>query len=246
MISKFKLADKKLLLIGLSYIFVVSVIFFFEILNNDYSIVNHYTVPVFVGFTVFFILLLLNQFLIRFSFYRDTVNFKNHRFIGFMIIFVYFLGFSGSLFLPYDKLFHFDKVEYAFQYFYPGEKLLKKYNNDIYRYIYYGNEEEVNFTSYVNKDDTFVEVDDYFEKIKLENGDLYYKYIEETDKSVVLFSSDVYVKNDYIVGDNRNSVFEYDCVKTNKRYYLYYAYINGKVDNTYEIFVNNIIMKVGE
>ena len=79
MISKFKLADKKLLLIGLSYIFVVSVIFFFEILNNDYSIVNHYTVPVFVGFTVFFILLLLNQFLIRFSFYRDTVNFKNHR-----------------------------------------------------------------------------------------------------------------------------------------------------------------------
>ena len=246
MISKFKLADKKLLLIGLSYIFVVSVIFFFEILNNDYSIVNHYTVPVFVGFTVFFILLLLNQFLIRFSFYRDTVNFKNHRFIGFMIIFVYFLGFSGSLFLPYDKLFHFDKVEYAFQYFYPGEKLLKKYNNDIYRYIYYGNEEEVYFTSFVNKDDTFVEVDDYFEKIKLENGDLYYKYIEETDKSVVLFSSDVYVKNDYIVGDNRNSVFEYDCVKTNKRYYLYYAYINGKVDNTYEIFVNNIIMKVGE
>lgn len=246
MISKFKLADKKLLLIGLSYIFVVSVIFFFEILNNDYSIVNHYTVPVFVGFTVFFILLLLNQFLIRFSFYRDTVNFKNHRFIGFMIIFVYFLGFSGSLFLPYDKLFHFDKVEYAFQYFYPGEKLLKKYNNDIYRYIYYGNEDEVNFTSFVNKDDTFVEVDDYFEKIKLENGDLYYKYIEETDKSVVLFSSDVYVKNDYIVGDNRNSVFEYDCVKTDKRYYLYYAYINGKVDNTYEIFVNNIIMKVGE
>ena len=212
MISKFKLADKKLLLIGLSYIFVVSVIFFFEILNNDYSIVNHYTVPVFVGFTVFFILLLLNQFLIRFSFYRDTVNFKNHRFIGFMIIFVYFLGFSGSLFLPYDKLFHFDKVEYAFQYFYPGEKLLKKYNNDIYRYIYYGNEEAVHFTSFVNKDDTFVEVDDYFEKIKLENGDLYYKYIEETDK----------------------------------RYYLYYAYINGKVDNTYEIFVNNIIMKVGE
>lgn len=246
MISKFKLADKKLLLIGLSYIFVVSVIFFFEILNNDYSIVNHYTVPVFVGFTVFFILLLLNQFLIRFSFYRDTVNFKNHRFIGFMIIFVYFLGFSGSLFLPYDKLFHFDKVEYAFQYFYPGEKLLKKYNNDTYRYIYYGNEEDVHFTSFVNIDDTFVEVDDYFEKIKLENGDLYYKYIEETDKSVVLFSSDVYVKNDYIVGDNRNSVFEYDCVKTNKRYYLYYAYINGKVDNTYEIFVNNIIMKVGE
>ena len=55
-----------------------------------------------------------------------------------------------------------------------------------------------------------------------------------------------YVKNDYFVGDNRNSVFEYDCVKTDKRYYLYYAYINGKVDNTYEIFVNNIIMKVGE
>jgi hypothetical protein len=246
MISKFKLADKKLLLIGLSYIFVVSVIFFFEILSNDYSIVNHYTVSVFVGFTVFFILLLLNQFLIRFSFYRDTVNFKNHRFIGFMIIFVYFLGFSGSLFLPYDKLFHFDKVEYAFQYFYPGEKLLKKYSNDTYRYIYYGNEEEVHFTSFVNKDDTFVEVDDYFEKIKLENGDLYYKYIEETDKSVVLFSSDVYVKNDYIVGDNRNSVFEYDCVKTDKRYYLYYSYINGKVDNTYELSINNLTLKIGE
>ena len=246
MISKFKLTDKKLLLILLGYIVVVSIIFFVEILNNDYSIVNHYSVPVFVGFFVFFVLLVLNQYLIRYSFYRDTVNFNNHRFIGFMIIFVYFLGFSGSLFLPYDKLFHFDKVEYAFQYFYPGEKLLKKYNNDIYRYIYYGNEEEVYFTSFVNKDDTFVEVDDYFEKIKLENGDLYYKYIEDTDKSVVLFSSDVYVKNDYIVGDNRNSVFEYDCVKTDKRYYLYYAYINGKVDNTYEIFVNNIIMKVGE
>lgn len=246
MISKFKLTDKKLLLILLGYILVVSIIFLVEILNNDYSIVNHYSVPVFVGFTVFFILLVLNQFLIRYSFYRDTVNFKNHRFIGFMIIFVYFLGFSVSLFLPYDKLFHFDKVEYAFEYFYPGEKLLKKYNNDTYRYIYYGNEEEVHFTSFVNKDDTFVEVDDYFEKIKLENGDLYYKYIEETDKSVVLFSSDVYVKNDYIVGDNRNSVFEYDCVKTDKRYYLYYSYINGKVDNTYEISVNNIIMKVGE
>ena len=87
---------------------------------------------------------------------------------------------------------------------------------------------------------------DYFEMIELENGKLYYKYIEDVDKSVVLFSSDVYVKNDYIVGDNRNSVFEYDCVKTDKRYYLYYSYINGKVDNTYEISVNNIIMKVGE
>ena len=246
MISKFKLTDKKLLLILLGYILVVSIIFLVEILNNDYSIVNHYSVPVFVGFTVFFILLVLNQFLIRYSFYRDTVNFKNHRFIGFMIIFVYFLGFSGSLFLPYDKLFHFDKVEYAFEYFYPGEKLLKKYVNDKYRYIYYGNEEEVLFTTFINKNNTFIEVDDYFEMIELENGKLYYKYIEDVDKSVVLFSSDVYVKNDYIVGDNRNSVFEYDCVKTDKRYYLYYSYINGKVDNTYEIFVNNIIMKVGE
>ena len=73
-----------------------------------------------------------------------------------------------------------------------------------------------------------------------------YKYIEETDKSVVLFSSDVYVKNDYIVGDNRGSVFEYDCVKTNKRYYLYYSYINGKVDNTYELSINNLTFKMGE
>ena len=61
MISKFKLTDKKLLLILLGYIVVVSIIFFVEILNNDYSIVNHYSVPVFVGFFVFFVLLVPNE-----------------------------------------------------------------------------------------------------------------------------------------------------------------------------------------
>lgn len=246
MISKFKLTDKKLLLILLGYIVVVSIIFFVEILNNDYSIVNHYSVPVFVGFFVFFVLLVLNQYLIRYSFYRDTVNFKNHRFIGFMIIFVYFLGFSGSLFLPYDKLFHFKKSEYAFQYFYPGDELLKLYKNNIYRYIYYSDGEDNKFITFINDDNTFKEVDDYFEKIVNDTGDLYYKYIEETDKSVVLFSSDSYVKNDYIIGDNRNSVFEYDCVKTDKRYYLYYAYVDGKIDDTYELFVNSVSLKIGE
>lgn len=246
MISKFKLTDKKLLLILLGYIVVVSIIFFVEILNNDYSIVNHYSVPVFVGFFVFFVLLVLNQYLIRYSFYRDTVNFKNHRFIGFMIIFVYFLGFSGSLFLPYDKLFHFKKSEYAFQYFYPSDELLKMYKNNIYRYIYYSDGEYNKFITFINDDNTFKEVDDYFEKIVIDTGDLYYKYIEETDKSVVLFSSDSYVKNDYIIGDNRNSVFEYDCVKTDKRYYLYYAYVDGKIDDTYELFVNSVSLKIGE
>lgn len=246
MISKFKLTDKKLLLILLGYIVVVSIIFFVEILNNDYSIVNHYSVPVFVGFFVFFVLLVLNQYLIRYSFYRDTVNFKNHRFIGFMIIFVYFLGFSGSLFLPYDKLFHFKKSEYAFQYFYPSDELLKLYKNNIYRYIYYSDGEDNKFITFINDDNTFKEVDDYFEKIVIDTGDLYYKYIEETDKSVVLFSSDSYVKNDYIIGDNRNSVFEYDCVKTDKRYYLYYAYVDGKIDDTYELFVNSVSLKIGE
>lgn len=246
MISKFKLTDKKLLLILLGYIVVVSIIFFVEILNNDYSIVNHYSVPVFVGFFVFFVLLVLNQYLIRYSFYRDTVNFKNHRFIGFMIIFVYFLGFSGSLFLPYDKLFHFKKGEYAFQYFYPSDELLKMYKNNIYRYIYYSDGEDNKFITFINDDNTFKEVDDYFEKIVIDTGDLYYKYIEETDKSVVLFSSDSYVKNDYIIGDNRNSVFEYDCVKTDKRYYLYYAYVDGKIDDTYELFVNSVSLKIGE
>lgn len=246
MISKFKLTDKKLLLILLGYIVVVSIIFFVEILNNDYSIVNHYSVPVFVGFFVFFVLLVLNQYLIRYSFYRDTVNFKNHRFIGFMIIFVYFLGFSGSLFLPYDKLFHFKKSEYAFQYFYPSDELLKLYKNNIYRYIYYSDGEDNKFITFINDDNTFKEVDDYFEKIVIDTGDLYYKYIEDTDKSVVLFSSDSYVKNDYIIGDNRNSVFEYDCVKTDKRYYLYYAYVDGKIDDTYELFVNSVSLKIGE
>ena len=246
MISKFKLTDKKLLLILLGYIVVVSIIFFVEILNNDYSIVNHYSVPVFVGFFVFFVLLVLNQYLIRYSFYRDTVNFNNHRFIGFMIIFVYFLGFSGSLFLPYDKLFHFKKSEYAFQYFYPSDELLKLYKNNIYRYIYYSDGEDNKFITFINDDNTFKEVDDYFEKIVIDTGDLYYKYIEETDKSVVLFSSDSYVKNDYIIGDNRNSVFEYDCVKTDKRYYLYYAYVDGKIDDTYELFVNSVSLKIGE
>lgn len=246
MISKFKLTDKKLLLILLGYIVVVSIIFFVEILNNDYSIVNHYSVPVFVGFFVFFVLLALNQYLIRYSFYRDTVNFKNHRFIGFMIIFVYFLGFSGSLFLPYDKLFHFKKSEYAFQYFYPSDELLKLYKNNIYRYIYYSDGEDNKFITFINDDNTFKEVDDYFEKIVIDTGYLYYKYIEETDKSVVLFSSDEYVKNDYIIGDNRNSVFEYDCVKTDKRYYLYYAYVDGKIDDTYELFVNSVSLKIGE
>lgn len=246
MISKFKLTDKKLLLILLGYIVVVSIIFFVEILNNDYSIVNHYSVPVFVGFFVFFVLLVLNQYLIRYSFYRDTVNFKNHRFIGFMIIFVYFLGFSGSLFLPYDKLFHFKKSEYAFQYFYPSDELLKMYKNNIYRYIYYSDGEDNKFITFINDDNTFKEVDDYFEKIVIDTGDLYYKYIEEIDKSVVLFSSDSYVKNDYIIGDNRNSVFEYDCVKTDKRYYLYYAYVDGKIDDTYELFVNSVSLKIGE
>lgn len=246
MISKFKLTDKKLLLILLGYIVVVSIIFFVEILNNDYSIVNHYSVPVFVGFFVFFVLLVLNQYLIRYSFYRDTVNFKNHRFIGFMIIFVYFLGFSGSLFLPYDKLFHFKKSEYAFQYFYPSDEILKMYKNNIYRYIYYSDGEDNKFITFINDDNTFKEVDDYFEKIVIDTGELYYKYIEETDKSVVLFSSDSYVKNDYIIGDNRNSVFEYDCVKTDKRYYLYYAYVDGKIDDTYELFVNSVSLKIGE
>ena len=91
MISKFKLADKKLLLVGIGYILVVATIFLIEVLNNDYKIVNHYTFPIFTGFFVFFILLIINQFLIRFSFYREIVNFKNHRFISFMIFFVYFL-----------------------------------------------------------------------------------------------------------------------------------------------------------
>ena len=190
--------------------------------------------------------LVLNQYLIRYSFYRDTVNFKNHRFIGFMIIFVYFLGFSGSLFLPYDKLFHFKKSEYAFQYFYPSDELLKLYKNNIYRYIYYSDGEDNKFITFINDDNTFKEVDDYFEKIVIDTGDLYYKYIEDTDKSVVLFSSDSYVKNDYIIGDNRNSVFEYDCVKTDKRYYLYYAYVDGKIDDTYELFVNSVSLKIGE
>lgn len=246
MISKFKLTDKKLLLILLGYIVVVSIIFFVEILNNDYSIVNHYSVPVFVGFFVFFILLVINQYLIRFSFYRDTVNFKNHRFIGFMIIFVYFMGFSLSLILPYDKLFKFEKAEHAFQYFYPHDEILRVYKNELYSYIYYSNGEERNLISFENDDNTYKEVEDYFEKITIETGDLYYKYIKDVDKSVVLFSSDQYVKNDYLVGDNRNSVFEYDCVKTDKRYYLYYAYVNGKIDDTYEIFANNLSLKIGE
>ena len=246
MISKFKLTDKKLLFIGVCYIVVISIIFFFEILSNDYSIVNSHTVSLFGGFMAFFILLVLNQCLIRFSFYRDIVNFKNHRFIGFMVLFVYFLGFSLSLIVPYDKLFVFEKAEYAFEYFYPGEKLLKVYKNDKYRYVYYGNDENVNLVSFVNDGETYKKVNNYFEKISIESGDLYYKYIDDVNKSVVLLSSTQYVKNDYFVGDNRNSVFEYDCVKTNKRYYLYYSYIDGKVDDTYEIFVNNINVKIGE
>lgn len=246
MISKFKLTDKKLLFIGVCYIVVISIIFFFEILSNDYSIVNSHTVSLFGGFMAFFILLVLNQCLIRFSFYRDIVNFKNHRFIGFMVLFVYFLGFSLSLIVPYDKLFVFEKAEYAFEYFYPGEKLLKVYKNDKYRYVYYGNGENVNLVSFVKDGETYKKVNNYFEKISIESGDLYYKYIDDVNKSVVLLSSTQYVKNDYFVGDNRNSVFEYDCVKTNKRYYLYYSYIDGKVDDTYEIFVNNINVKIGE
>ena len=246
MISKFKLTDKKLLFIGVCYIVVISIIFFFEILSNDYSIVNSHTVSLFGGFMAFFILLVLNQCLIRFSFYRDIVNFKNHRFIGFMVLFVYFLGFSLSLIVPYDKLFVFEKAEYAFEYFYPGEKLLKVYKNDKYRYVYYGNDDNVNLVSFVKDGETYKKVNNYFEKISIESGDLYYKYIDDVNKSVVLLSSTQYVKNDYFVGDNRNSVFEYDCVKTNKRYYLYYSYIDGKVDDTYEIFVNNINVKIGE
>lgn len=246
MISKFKLTDKKLLFIGVCYIVVISIIFFFEILSNDYSIVNSHTVSLFGGFMAFFILLVLNQCLIRFSFYRDIVNFKNHRFVGFMVLFVYFLGFSLSLIVPYDKLFVFEKAEYAFEYFYPGEKLLKVYKNDKYRYVYYGNDENVNLVSFVKDGETYKKVNNYFEKISIESGDLYYKYIDDVNKSVVLLSSTQYVKNDYFVGDNRNSVFEYDCVKTNKRYYLYYSYIDGKVDDTYEIFVNNINVKIGE
>ncbi len=248
MISKFKLTDKKLLFILLGYIVTVFVIFLVEILNHDYSIVNHYSVPVFVGFTVFFILLVLNQYLIRNSFYRDTVNFKNHRFIGFMICFVYFMGFSLSLILPYDKLFKFSKVEYAFEFFYPSEEILSKFDNGVYSYIYYGEKDNIHFISFVNEDDTYKEVDDYFDKYNIDGDELFFKYLEDVDKSVVLYSSSKYVKNDYIISDNRGSSFTYDCVmvKTRERYYLYYAYVDGKVDNTYEIIVNDRILKIGE
>lgn len=241
MISKFKLADKKLLLVGIGYILVVATIFFIEVLNNDYKIVNHYTLPIFTGFFVFFILLIINQFLIRFSFYREIVNFKNHRFISFMIFFVYFLGFSISLFLPYDKLFYFEKVEEAFQYYYPGEVILKKYNNDLYKYIYFGDKDNTRLIAFINENDTYVEVDDYFDIKKINDDDLYFKYLDSIDKSIVLFSSNKYVKNDYIISDNRGSNFLYDCVmvKTRDRYYLYYAYVNGKIDDTYELAINH-------
>ena len=43
MISKFKLADKKLLLVGIGYILVVATIFLIEVLNNDYKIGYYFT-----------------------------------------------------------------------------------------------------------------------------------------------------------------------------------------------------------